>query len=236
MDLSDILNPENHSEEVYSSPPQAHTRTQSTVTTNIPRSTLSPTTQLSSLSSAHSYSHGYGSYNTTTQPYQAPHIGNRPYEIGSPVTLYSQHRNPAVDSATNGPSGGWNSSGNYVPMHANTSRMPMPMPVPRSLGTALQDGRPSQNRNVISGSQGLCAHTQSQTTGSLAALATLATSRDFRDNSGQETRRWGSIDHHRWDHESTAWGRQALSRGYHETQLRRGSQPFSPHDVVNDAG
>ena len=229
MDISDMLNPESLSEEVHPSLPQAHTRTQNI--TNTPRSTLSPATQLSSLSPAHSYCHGYDSYNTATQPYQAPPIDSRVYEIGSFSTLYSQHRKPAVDSAIGRPSGGYgNSSSDYVPTKTSSSHIPVL--IPRSLGTTSQD-RPSQNRNVMSSSQGLYTHTQPQGADSLAALATLATSRDFRDNNGQEIRRWGS---HQWDLESTAWGRQALSEGYHETQLRRGSQSSSPHGTVNDVG
>jgi len=221
-----MLNPESHPEEVYSSSSQVHTRTQNTTTT--PRSTLSPTTQLSSLSSAHPYCHGYDPYNPATQPYQAP-SGSRLYEISSPATFYSQNRKPTVDSATGGGYG--TSSSDYIPTQTNPSHMPML--IPRSLGTTSQD-RLSQNRNVMPGSQGPYTHAQSQRTDSLAALATLATSRDFRDNSAQETRRWGSIDRHRC--ESTALGRQALSEGYHETQLRRSSQPFPPHGTANDVG
>ena len=231
MDISDMLNPENHPEEVYSSSSQAHTKNQNTTTT--PRSTLSPATQLSSLSSAHPYCHGYDSYNPATQPYQAP-PGSRLYEISSPATFYSQNRKPTVEPTTGGPSGGYGtSSSEYVPTQTSPSHMPMQ--IPRSLGTSSQD-RPLQNRNVMPSSQGPYTHAQSQRTDSLAALATLATSRDFRDNNGQETRRWGSIDRHRWDHESTAWGHQALSEGYHETQLKRGPQSFSPHGMVNDIG
>ncbi|RPB24546.1 hypothetical protein L211DRAFT_848854 [Terfezia boudieri ATCC MYA-4762] len=230
MDISDMLNPENHSEEVYSSSSQAHTRIQNTTTT--PRSTLSPTTQLSSLPSTHTYDHGYDLCNRATQPYQSP-LDSRLYEISSPATFYSQHRKPAVDSATGVPLRGYGTSS--VPAQTNPSHMPML--IPRSLGTISQD-RPTQNRCVMQGSQGLYTHAQSQGTGPLAALATLATSRDFQDMNGQGTRRWGSIDidRHRWDHESAAWGRQALSEGYHEPQLRRGSQPFSSHGRVNDIG
>ncbi|KAF8429618.1 hypothetical protein EV426DRAFT_703415 [Tirmania nivea] len=233
MDISDMLNPENHSEDVYPSSSQAHTRTQNTVATNIPRSTLSPATQLSSLPSAHSYSHGYGSYNTATQPYQSPSNGCRLYETGSPATFYSQHRNSTVESATSGPSRGYGNSSSHYPTQANSSRMPMQILC--SSGTALHD-RPSKNRNVMSSSQGLYTHTQSQGTDSLEALATLATSRDSWGNDGQEACHWENIDRPRWDHESTIWGRQALSEGYHEIQLRRSSQPFSFHGRANDVG
>lgn len=229
MHISDMLNPENHSEEAYSSLPQAHTRTRNSVGTNIPRSTLLPATQLSSLPPTHSYCRGYDSYNTASQPHQAPPIGARLYEISSPATFSLQPRNLAVDSAAGGSSGGYgNSPCGYVPTQTNPSGMPMP--ISRSLGATSQD-RPSQNRDAMSSSQGLYTHTQSPGTNPLTALATLATSRDFRGNNGR------SNEHHRWDHESTTWGRQAVSEGYpHEVQLRRGSQPFSPYDTANDAG
>lgn len=169
-----MLNPESHSDKVYSSTLEARTRTPNTATPNIPRSAPLPaltTAHISSTSSTFSYSYG----NTISpRSHVASGFSHRHNGNMAPQVFFS-HRNtlagPGVVSSTG------ESSHEHLLSDERTKVSPMTVTTTRPV-------------LIHSTSQGLYTHAQPPETDSLATLATLAASQDSRDKDIHRYRSW----------------------------------------------
>lgn len=172
MHISDMLNPEGHSEKVYSSTLEARTRTQNIATPNIPRSAPLPavtTTHICSTTSTSSYS--YGNI-ISPRSHVAPGFSHRYSGDMTPQMFFPSNRNPLAGFGITSLAGETLHEHLLNDEHTNISPMIVATTRPHST------------------SQGLYTHAQPPGTDSLATLATLAASQDSRDKDIHRCRSW----------------------------------------------
>ena len=231
MHISDMLNPESLSEKGYSSQMRnTHGCTQNAGT---PRSAVAPAfnaTQFNSISPMPPYSYGYDTY--STQSYPAPSDTNRhAYDVTPPSTQSTHHRTP-----TGGFSSSWSigtSGGSYDSSRGNNPKEAMHTSMHYPHQPMLLPDKSHANIDV--NPHGLSKLAPAQASGSLTALAILATSRDSRGTGGtgcSESWRWRDAEHS-WSQESPAWGRAQFGDIHRESHTRRA---VSPHDIAVESG